>query len=152
LFLEVNGKDEIPLGPGDRDSKLRFYFRTGANLQPPPQQQLGSQDDLAAQFPDRLSVSLFKGTRRIVLAANHLSAVGINRREGYIKVEGDGRAAVYSFRYFRFNRSLKKFNLMRSMILPLRQVKMVMQGLNLASRTMIQQMVNGLNVKSWKYG
>jgi hypothetical protein len=121
-------------------------------LQPPPQQQSGSQDNLAAQFPDRLSVSLLKGTRRIVLPANHLTAVHIYRREGYVKVEGDGWAAVYSLGHFKFNRSLRRSDLRRLMTLPPQQVKVATQDPNLVHRTMIQRVVNGLNVKLWKYG
>lgn len=83
-------KEEIQLDANTRDSRLRFYFRSGMTSPSP-------QDDIAAQFPDRLSVSLQKGTRRIVIPAAHLSAVYFNRGEGYVKVEGDGRATVYLY-------------------------------------------------------
>ena len=84
--------EELRLDSNIRDSRLRFYFRSGGtpyqvSPQIPP-------DSIAAQFPDRLSVSLHKGTRRIVLPAAHLSAVHFNRAEGYVKIEGDGWAAV----------------------------------------------------------
>jgi hypothetical protein len=82
-------------GDGDiRDSRLRFYFRS-ANSHPSPRQSLTAAN-IAAQCPDRLSVSIHKGTRRIVVPATHLSAVTFNRVGGYVKVEGDGWAAVLS--------------------------------------------------------
>lgn len=76
-----------------RDSRLRFYFRSSGTPYAVPTQFSG--DNLAAQFPDRLSVSLHKGTKRIVIPAEHLTAVHFNRVDGYVKIEGrDGWAAV----------------------------------------------------------
>ena len=95
--------EEIRSGSDTRDSKLRFYFRSNVSShssprsqqqQPQPQQPLSSSSDIATQAPDRLSISLFKGTRRIVIPAEHLKSVILNRNEGYVKVEGDGWATV----------------------------------------------------------
>src|SRR5271169_4701339 len=78
-----------------RDSRLRFYFRSGTpSTLPSPRQQ--TQDNIAAQYPDRLSVSLLGGTRRIVIPATRLTSVNFNRGEGYVKIEGDGFATVSS--------------------------------------------------------
>jgi hypothetical protein len=47
------------------------------------------------QYPDRLSVSLKQGTRRIIIPAPRLSAVYFDRGASYVKIEGDGYATVY---------------------------------------------------------
>jgi len=89
--------EETRSEPDTRDSKLRFYFRRP----PTPLQKTSNhlppiEPDIATQYPDRLSVSLHKGTHRILLPAAHLSSIYFNRPEGYVKVEGDGWAAVFS--------------------------------------------------------
>ena len=94
LRRHVDVIEETRLDTDIRDSRLRFYFRSGPSSHPSPHQQSSTPVDIATQFPDRLSVSLQKGTRRIVLPAAHLSLVQFNRAEGYVKVEGDGWATV----------------------------------------------------------
>lgn len=94
MEILVDFEEEIQVDPNTRDSRLRFYFRSGATPPSPRQQTTPPQDNIAAQFPDRLSVSLRHGTRRIVIPAAYLSAVNFNRAEGYVKIEGDGRATV----------------------------------------------------------
>jgi hypothetical protein len=94
--------DEVPLDPNVRDSRLRFYFRSGGSIlggggsahASPRPHGTSSQDDVAVQYPDRLSVSLKQGTRRIIIPAPRLSAVYFDRGESYVKIEGDGYATV----------------------------------------------------------
>jgi hypothetical protein len=80
-----------------RDSRLRFYFRSPSSHPSPASGNANTANIIAAQSPDRLSVSLYKGSRRIVIPAEHIVAVHFNRAEGYVKVEGDGWAAVCPF-------------------------------------------------------
>ena len=84
--------DESRLDTDVRDSILRFYF-SGPSSHPSPRPALTPMD-IVAQCRDRLSVSLYKGTRRIVIPATHLLTVYFDRAAGYLKVEGDGWAAV----------------------------------------------------------
>jgi hypothetical protein len=84
--------EETRLDTDIRDSRLRFYFRSAtSNSSPRPSL---TTNNAAVQDPDRLSVSLHKGTRRIVIPASRLHAVYFNGGEGYVKVEGDGYATV----------------------------------------------------------
>jgi hypothetical protein len=97
----VDFVEEGPLDSNVRDSRLRFYFRSGgsslgggsAHASPRPH-ATSPQDDVAAQYPDRLSVSLKQGTRRIIIPAPRLSAVYFDRGTSYVKIEGDGYATV----------------------------------------------------------
>ena len=77
------------------DSRLRFDFRSakGSSHPSPRPQQENPQD---TQDADRISVSLFRGTRRIVIPATRLYTIYFNRTEGYFRIEGDGWAAVRS--------------------------------------------------------
>lgn len=87
--------EETKTDTDTRDSRLRFYFRSPSS-NPSISTANPTPTNIAAQSPDRLSVSLHKGSRRIVIPADHISAVHFNRTEGYVKVEGDGWAAVRS--------------------------------------------------------
>jgi hypothetical protein len=131
-----------------RDSRLRFYFRSG-NSHPSPRQSLTAAN-IAAQCPDRLSVSLHKGTRRIIVPATNLSSVTINRAERYVKVEGDGWAAVLP-RLYGINSSLRRY-VMISMKRDPRQVKIVGAVINSFLPKSTQQKVNGQLTKRWKSG
>lgn len=84
--------DESRLDTDVRDSRLRFYFRSPSSN--PSSRPALTPMNIAAQCPDRLSVSLHKGTHRIVVPATHLTVVYFDRAAGYLKVEGDGWAAV----------------------------------------------------------
>jgi hypothetical protein len=99
--------EEIRLDSDIRDSRLRFYFRSSSgSSHPSPRQQSNTS---TSQYPDRLSVSLHKGTRRIVIPATHLSAIHFNRNDGYVKVEGDGWAAVFPL-FLELTHSLRKYS------------------------------------------
>src|SRR5438046_8933018 len=88
-------EEESQWDPTTRDSRLRFYFRSGIpSSLPSPRQQTNPQDNITAQHPDRLSVSLFGGARRIVIPATHLTSVTFDRTQRYVKIEGDGWATV----------------------------------------------------------
>jgi len=89
------GIEETKVETDTRDSRLRFYIRSPLSNPSTSTANLTSAN-IAAQSPDRLSVSLHKGSRRIVIPADHLSSVQFNRTEGYFKIEGDGWAAVLS--------------------------------------------------------
>ena len=139
-----------------RNSRLRFYFRSG--MAPSSPQQPNSpptQDNVMAQFPDRLSVSLLKGTRRIVIPATRIAAVYFNRSEGYIKIEGDGFASVIPqtpLSCSGVDCSLRKFELRKLMILLRLRVKVVTRDRNTSKQRMILQEVSGAGVKSWRFG
>jgi hypothetical protein len=94
LSIAVLISEETRLETDIRDSRLRFYFRSPTSNSSPRQSLTATS--AAVQEPDRLSVSLHKGTRRIVIPASRLTAVYFNRGGGYVKVEGDGYATVLS--------------------------------------------------------
>lgn len=94
LSITVLISEETRLETDIRDSRLRFYFRSPTSNSSPRQSL--SATNAAVQEPDRLSVSLHKGTQRIVIPASRLTAVYFNRGGGYVKVEGDGYATVLS--------------------------------------------------------
>jgi hypothetical protein len=144
-------EEEIQWDPNIRDSRLRFYFRSGTLSTPSLGQQTSPQDNIAVQYPDRLSVSLFRGTRRIVIPAIRLTAINFNRSDGYVKIEGDGFATVSSSDFLA-DYSLRRLR-PRKLMMQLRQrVKVSMAHRNLYRRKMIQQVANGLDVKLWRYG
>ena len=75
------------------------------------------QDDVAAQYPDRLSVSLKQGTRRIIIPATRLSAVYFDRGASYVKIEGDGYATVLDSEVLADSCSLKRFGRRRAIMM-----------------------------------
>lgn len=86
--------DERKTETDTRDSRLRFYFRSGASEGSDGPSENAPPADVAAQASDRISVSLHKGSRRIVIPSEHLLNVQFNRTDGYVKIEGDGWVAV----------------------------------------------------------
>lgn len=73
-----------------RDSKVRFCFRNPSDRDPP---STSSATEAALMTPDRISISLCKGSRRIVVPAYHISAVDFRRSSGEITISTDGWAA-----------------------------------------------------------
>ena len=142
--------DELRFDASIRDSRLRFYFRSAGAPYAVPTQHPG--DNIAAQFPDRLSVSLHKGTRRIVLPAEHLTAVHFNRVDGHVRIEGDGWAAVSLVVTFKAYSSLRKFG-QRNLTKPLRlPVRLDTRVPSLVLPRKILRAVSGRDVKSLKFG
>lgn len=88
-------------GASSRDSRLRLYFGNSNN---DPATALGSGNlsvnpngmsrrDRALAEPDRLSISLNQGTRRIVIPVQDgLDKVRFNRKEGYFRILSRGWA------------------------------------------------------------
>lgn len=87
--------------PGVKDSRLRLYFKGSANdtakyinnnnnYNNTPNQ---NSFDRAIAEPDRLSISLFHGTKRIVIPVQDgLDKVQFRRKDGYFRIKSHGWA------------------------------------------------------------
>lgn len=71
-----------------RDARIRFYFRNATDKD--PESEDAATAALAA--PDRISLSIKKGTKRIIIPAEHLFSVEFSRSEGRIAIDTDGWA------------------------------------------------------------
>lgn len=94
-LFEVN--ETKPMGnisSFNRDSRLRLYFRNSNDHQTnPPSMMHMSVRDKALTEPDRLSISIFQGTKRIVIPVQEgLEKVNFNRKEGYFRIKSLGWA------------------------------------------------------------
>lgn len=82
--------DESKVGNVSRDSKIRFCFRNSSDRDP---SSTLSATEAALLAPDRLSISVFRGTRRIVIPAHHIKSVEFTRTSGKFVIKTDGWAA-----------------------------------------------------------
>ena len=73
-----------------RDSRVRISFRSAGDRDPPSHL---SAMEAATHAPDRLTISIYRNTKRIVIPAEHINSVLINRGEGQIRVDTDGWGA-----------------------------------------------------------
>lgn len=73
-----------------RDSKIRFCFRNQNDREVP---STLSASEAALVMPDRVSISVLKGTQRIIIPAHHIKSVDFRRNSGEITVFTDGWAA-----------------------------------------------------------
>lgn len=73
-----------------RDSRIRFCFRNASDRDPDPTL---SAIESALVTPDRLSISVARGTERIVIPAHHIKKIDFARTDGMITIETDGWAA-----------------------------------------------------------
>lgn len=86
--------DESQSGSGTsgstRDSRLRLYFRNSndsLHSTPPALTHLSTRERALTE-PDRLSISLYQGTKRIVIPVQEgLDKVRFNRKEGYFYIK-----------------------------------------------------------------
>lgn len=77
-----------------RDSRIRFCFRNATDRDPAPTL---SATEAALVTPDRISISVKKGTQRIVVPAHHIKRVEFSRKTGDLAIETDGWAAFETF-------------------------------------------------------
>lgn len=85
--------DELKDDSETRNSKIRFCFRNATDKDAP---STLSATEAALITPDRLSISVLHGSRRIVIPAHHIKNIEFKRRAGEIKISTDGWAAFES--------------------------------------------------------
>lgn len=72
-----------------KDARIRFYFRNSedkylnTNL---------SSEEVALNAPDRISLLIENGTKRIIIPAEHIFSIDFSRNEGRIRIQTDGWA------------------------------------------------------------
>ncbi|QSL66224.1 hypothetical protein MERGE_000599 [Pneumocystis wakefieldiae] len=72
-----------------KDARIRFYFRNSADT---PSELNLSATEAALVAPDRVSLSIKKGTKRIIIPADHIFSIEFSRNEGRILIDTDGWA------------------------------------------------------------
>lgn len=84
---------EASLNEHEGRDRIRFCFRNSSDQ---VSDSTLSASEAALVTPDRLSISVANGTRRIVIPANHISEIKFYRRIGEIVIHTDGWAAFES--------------------------------------------------------
>ncbi|KTW25780.1 hypothetical protein T552_03393 [Pneumocystis carinii B80] len=72
-----------------KDARIRFYFRNSTDIQ---SESNLSATEAALVAPDRVSLSIKKGTKRIIIPAEHIFSIEFSRNEGRIVIHTDGWA------------------------------------------------------------
>lgn len=91
--VEANNNGPPPR-KNERDSRIRLYFKTSDEQQPTQQQSYGmNARERALSEPDRLSISMYQGTKRMIIPVQDgLDKIIFNREQGHFKIHTKGWA------------------------------------------------------------